>query len=207
MSAAPFHPTLLSPHTPATEWEIQALLTLEKAGHQLAPIVIIPAALEKRFYRLNNLPGQLARIFQRLDLQDPDEDDVEDAVPAAQALLKKHYLLDETIDLFYAALKVLPAKVQVRRPEGSTVYTATRGRPVLMKVKQLWQDDWTFDAVMARLDKKQTFGLEARPVLLHGADEREADPEANSVASALLGESVTLWQAPEGVTRAYRPGS
>ena len=74
----PTHPDLQSP-------ELAALKALELAGINLAPTLIVPAAVEERFYRLNNLPEKLNSIMQDVDPDDPDEDDVEDAAPAAVA--------------------------------------------------------------------------------------------------------------------------
>ena len=204
MSTAPYHPHLFLNRPAEGSGELNALTKLAENGFRLAPIVVVPAALEEHFYRLNNLPAQLAVIFKDVDLGDPDEDDVEDAVPAAQALLKKHYLLDEVIDVFYGAIRTLPSKLELRRADAKESYSATRGRPALMKLKQLWTDDWTFEAVLARLESQQTFGLEARPVVIHSAGDEPATEKRNREASDLLGRDVTLWEYPEfGVTRVY----
>lgn len=204
-AAQPYHPYLFSETAfePGEQpGELSHLAKLAQNGFQIAPIVVVPAALEEYFYRLNNLPAQLSVIFKDLDLADPDEDDVEDMAPQAQTLLKKHYLLDEVIDIFYREIEALPSKVQVRRTGNTGGYTAIRGRPALMKFKQIWTDDWTFDAVLDRLNAEQTFGLEARPVLLHTAGDKAASSERNRQTSDLLGHNVTLWEHPEfGVTR------
>ena len=205
VSTAPYHPYPLLNKPAEGSGEPSALTKLAENGFRLAPIVVVPAALEEHFYRLNNLPAQLAVIFKDVDLGDPDEDDVEDAVPAAQALLKKHYLLDEVIDAFYGAVQSLPSKLELRRADTQQGYKALRGRPTLMKLKQLWTDDWDFEAVLSRLESQQTFGLEARPTLIHTADDKPATTERSQAASERLGRSVTLWEHPEfGVTRVYR---
>ena len=202
-AAQTYHPYRFSGTASEPGSELTFLSQLAQSGFRTAPIVVVPAALEEHFYRLNNLPAQLAVIFKNLDLADPDEDDIEDMAPQARALLKKHYLLDEVIDVFYREIEALPRKVQVRRMAADG-YTATRGRPALMKLKQLWTDDWSFDAVLDRLDAKQTFGLEARPILLHAAGDEAASSERNQKASDVLSRNVILWEHPEfGVTRVF----
>lgn len=182
------------PSTDTTPDELVALQTLQQAGITVAPIIIVPPIVEEQFYRLNNLPAQLAELFASVDPKDPDEDDVEDAAPEALTLLKSHYLLDETIDLFYSVLAGQPGRVQVRRC-GSSGYSATRGRPALMKVKQLWTDDWTFKAVMARLTATQLLGLEAHPVLIHPAGDAPSLTLSEDASRVLKTSTLALGNA------------
>ncbi len=188
-------PRLLE-HLPANdpalqESEIHQLKRLADAGLTIAPILIVPASLEEYFYRLNNLPAQLSSIFAKVKPKNPDEDEVEDAVPQAQALLKRHYLLDEVIDMFYEQLEFLPERVVVRRAN-SNGKTVSKGRPALMALKEVWTEDWSFEAVLARLEHTQTIGLEARPTLITAESTGQASDEVLLQAKSILGREVAL---------------
>ena len=197
-SIAPTHPDLQAR-------ELTALKTLQLAGISLAPTLIVPAAVEERFYRLNNLPQKLETLMQDVDPSDPDEDDVEDAAPSAVRLFKTHFLLDEFIDIFYAALSPLPGKVRVRR-SGAEGRVGVRGRPTLIALKETWADAWRYDALLARLLERHTVALEARPVILGAADENASEEVSEKVAGVLeqanLSEPTNVWTDDSGsVTR------
>ncbi len=190
-------PELVSQHV-----EVADLAALAAAGLPVASVVVVPSAVEERFYRLNNLPALLNKLFTAVSPTDPDEDDVEEACPAAEALVRQHYMLDETVDDFYQATADLPSSVRVRRPlHDGTV--AVRGRPALMALKRLYQRDWSYDAVWERLQRGHGIALEARPVLLHSAEEASglegAAAEAlTERAAELLGTTCRLRLAAEG---------
>jgi hypothetical protein len=173
------------------ETEVQYLKRLSDASVRVAPLLVVPASLEEYFYRLNNLPAQLNTIFAKINLKNPDEDDVEDAVPQAQALFKRHYLLDETIDMFYEQLEFLPERVTVRRAgqEGKTVL---KGRPALMALKEVWMEDWSFETVLERIERTKGIGLEARPTLIGTESTGKADPNVLNQVKNVLGQEVEL---------------
>ncbi len=180
--------------------ELQDLQQLRQAGLPIARIVIIPAAFEESFYRLNNLPEQLQLLFSHVDLHDPDEDDIEDIIPEAQALLKHHYLLDETIDQVYTAIQDLAFDLRVRRSEASGLL-ASRGRPALLALKTLWSADWSFEAIMQRLQQSPSIALEARPILIHAADEPVPSTLRKQWQPALPPDRQVWWQTEVGITR------
>lgn len=189
----------------SAEPELAVLARLAGAGFRLAPLRVVPASAEDLFYRLNNLPAQLAILFAELDLSDPDEDDLEDRVDAAQALLKRHFLLDEFVDLFYAGLEELPSSVRVRRPhtqaETVTGRIVTKGRPALLALKDTWTDDWGFDALWRRVRTEHSVALAARPTLLTPAVQDDAGDAEAGHASGLLGRRVRVLHDPAlGVT-------
>ena len=190
--------------TPQLEPELSALQRLEDADLSLAPLRVVPAEVEETFYRTNNLPAQLNHLFGGLDLSNPDEDDIEELAPEAQGLLKAHFLLDETIDLFYEGLSPLPSRVRVRRgggnPKKEPGHTATRGRPALIALKNTWVEDWSFDALMTRLEKSHSVALQARPVVVSAAG-LEPAPDLNERAAEILGREVTIFSEPDlGIT-------
>lgn len=174
--------------------EIGALYTLHRAGYAVAPILVVPAAVEERFYRLNNLPEQLNSLFAGINLSDPDEDDIEELAPEAMQLFQQHYLLDEFIDAFYEALGPLAPTLKVRRA-GAAGQPSAKGRPTLLALKALWAADWSFEALMARLAHTRSIALEARPVLISPADEASVLPAEAAALAERLGVPVQAWQA------------
>ena len=201
-SVEPDHPDLRAR-------ELAALKTLQLSGVTLAPTLVVPAAVEERFYRLNNLPQKLETLLQDVDPNDPDEDDVEDAAPGAVRLFKTHFLLDEFIDTFYAALSPLPGKVRVRR-SGAEGRVGVRGRPTLIALKETWADAWRYDALLARLLARHTVALEARPVILGAADEAAPEKVEKEIAGVLeqagLEKPTNVWTDDGGnVTRLSFP--
>ena len=197
----PFAELHADPSEPA---ELGALRRLSAAGFRVAPLRVVPAAAEETFYRLNNLPAQLSALFSGLDLGDPDEDDLEERTPAAQRLVRAHFLLDEFVDLFYAGLTGLPAQLRVRRayspdlaPDTKAGRVVTRGRPALLALKETWADDWSYDALWARTTTDASVALIARPVLLTStAQERLSDAET-ARAESILGARVQLSADPK----------
>ncbi len=196
-SLVPLAELPVSPEEPA---ELGALRKLAAAGFKVSPLGVVPADVEETFYRLNNLPSQLKALFSGLDLTDPDEDDLEERAPDAQRLVRTHFLLDEFVDLFYAGLGALPARVRVRRPyplapgtlEPSSGRVVTRGRPALLALKETWADDWSFGALGARTALTQSVALSARPVLLAPPTEENVSDAETARAEALLSARVQL---------------
>ncbi len=192
--------TSLPPDAGLRPPEVAALEALHRGGVAVAPIVVVPAGAEERFYRLNNLVPQLAALFRGVDPADPDEDELEEFAPAALALFKSHFLLDEFIDLFYTALAALPAAVRVRRA-GEAGVKSVRGRPALVALKDAWAAEWRFEALVERLGRSHTFALEARPVLVGPAAETPASPELVSQVRELLERSTQVWTTDLGISR------
>lgn len=193
--------TSLLPDSPDLRWlELASLRTLQLGGVPVAPILVVPAAAEERFYRLNNLVPQLEALFRGVDPANPDEDDLEEFAPDALALFKNHFLLDEFIDLFYDALHALPGSMRVRRP-GRAGVTSVSGRPALVALKDTWAADWSFEALEERLKRTPSFALEARPVLLSPAAETPAPPELTVQVGDFLERPVQVWVNDLGVSR------
>ncbi|MCA9836086.1 MAG: hypothetical protein KC422_04205 [Trueperaceae bacterium] len=187
----------LSPQWPE---ELSQLWTL-KEHYEVSATLIVPASMEELFYRSNNLAAQLLKLFKEVDFSDPDEDDIEELEPQALALFKKHFLLDEVIDPFYAALKPLAAQVQVRRA-GETGLLSGKGRPTLLAIKELWARPWSFETIVERLERTQSIAVEARPILIQAVSQGE--PISHPSASKLLGQRVKLALDAEGkITRVF----
>lgn len=184
----------LAPALVAAEWELAAIARLQAAGFRWRGLAV-PATFEERFYRLNSLPHQLLALYKGLDPADPDEDILEEAEPDAVRLVGQHYLLEESVDLLYDSL-AWSGPTTVRRP-GSHGEAVSGRRAVLLAIKRLYQRDWTADAVIERLARTATLGIDARPVLVTPAPERR-DAETARRAGAALGEAVEAWVGPDG---------
>lgn len=156
---------------------------------QLAPYVAeIPAAMliaadyEENFYRFGNLPEQLGRLFVPINPQRIDEDQLEDLCEQAQHLLRTSYLTDDAVQIFYRALGnagLSSGMVHLRRPDAlyaETAQVTPPGTAALHALKRLWAQDWTFEAVLERLDTHGNVGLEARPTLVFAGPAGQPDP-------------------------------
>lgn len=186
--------------------EAQALLKLARAGLPVAPFRILSARAEDTFYWLNNLPEQLGALLEAIDPNDPDEDELEELCQAAQALLLNHYLLDESIDLFYEALAPLPASLRLRRPNDEHTEYARRGRPALLAVKRLWSREWDFELLLERLSRDKSLAPKAQPVLILAVGHERAEEALRRHASEVLGIATDAWLEPGyGIARLVFP--
>ncbi|ALW89576.1 hypothetical protein [Deinococcus actinosclerus] len=159
------------PLPPAEHTEVTRLLTLGTPG------VIVPAAFEEAFYRDGNLPEQLRRLFAPIRPARIDEDALEPLAARAQALIRTSYLMDDAVQIFYRTLaraNFQPgARLLVRRPDdgggAEEVAFVPPGTAALQAVKRVWARDWTFGAVLGRLDDSGSVALETRATLLYPA--------------------------------------
>jgi hypothetical protein len=179
--------------------ELKSLKSLEEAGLSVAPLVVIPAALEEHFYHLNNLPAQLSKLFASINLKRPDEDELEDMAVQAQNLIKKHFFLDEVIDMIYSTLKPMPERLVLRHPDekGLEVFN---GRPALMAIKDLWTKDWAFDALLERIEKTSSIAITERPIIIQGAGSNSSEMLSKK-ASEVLGKLTQVEANLQGITR------
>jgi hypothetical protein len=160
------------PHPSEGDDELAWLWRARAAGVEIAPMAVVPPEVETTFYRLNNLPARIRRLFVGVDLADPDEDDLEDLAPEAEALVLGHALLEEVVEAFYAATDGLARTLTVRRT-GSEGRGAPRGRPALLALKRCWADDWLPGSLLERLQRGWGLAPRPRAVLVHDAAVRE----------------------------------
>ncbi|GBF06845.1 hypothetical protein DAERI_110027 [Deinococcus aerius] len=134
--------------------------------------MLIPPAFEEAFYRTANLPEQLSRLLAPINPARLDEDLLEVLSEQAQALVRTSSLLDDAVQVLYRALGnagLSAGEVHARRPgerETEAARVTPPGTAALHAVKRLWVRDWTFGALLTRLDATGSIGLEARPTLL-----------------------------------------
>lgn len=159
--------------------------------------MLIPATFEEGYYRQANLPEQLRRLFAPVNPHRIDEDALEPLIVQAQALVRTSALLDDAVQIFYRALGnagLSHGEMHARRPGVTRAQAATvtpPGTAALHAVKRLWADDWSFDAVLARLDDTGSIALDARPTLLLAGPPGTPDP----ARAAELGVTVALVNA------------
>lgn len=195
------HPATAGP-PPGEDPESRSLARLadERA---LAPRVVVPAAAEAAFYRLNHLGGRLDALFDGLASDDPDEDEIEEVAPEARRLLAGHVLLDVWVDAFYDACRPLPARLRVRRA-GDAGRTATNGRPALLALRAVWADAWQDEAIVARLRAGGGVRPEPAATIVHG-DDRPLDASAQATVEAVLGGDWRAFADADGaITRLER---
>lgn len=178
------------------ERELDWLLRAQEHGVPIAPMALVPARVEDDFYRWNNLPERIAALFADLDPADPDEDDVEDALPTAIAWVGGHALLDAVVDAFYESLADLPGRVTIRRP-GEAGPHALRGRPTLLALKRVWADTWNVTAVVRSARAGSGWRPPARAVIVHAADVHP-DVELARAAGDALDRRVLAWRDDAG---------
>ncbi|KEF34935.1 hypothetical protein RDMS_04515 [Deinococcus sp. RL] len=151
-------------------------------AERLGAGMVLPASYEEAFYRGNNLPEQLRRLLAGLNPARLDEDLLEALAPRAADLIRTSALSDDAVQLFYRALGnagLAGGELHLRRP-GEREVEAARvtppGTAALHALKRLWARDWSFAAMLERLDTQGSVGLEARPVLLFAGAPGQPDP-------------------------------
>jgi hypothetical protein len=161
---------------------------------------VIPSRFEEGFYRHNNLPSQLSALFRGVRPQRIDEDALEPLCVQAVTLILGSALLDDQVQQLYIALRnaeLASGPVHLRRPGVRPVQLAQARAPgaeVLHALKRLWADDWTFGAVLERLDTAGSVALEAAPVLVIRGDAGQPDAE---MATRL--KATRAWVNAEGL--------
>lgn len=138
--------------------------------------MLVPASFEEEYYVGVNLPEQLARLFAPINPNRIDEDVLEGLCDKAQELVRGSSLSDDAVQLFYRALKnagLDSGAIEVWRPDSTEKERAARvmppGTAALHALKRVWAQDWTFEAVLERLDDTGGIGADARPTLLRRA--------------------------------------
>ena len=163
----------------------------------LATGFVFTARAEEAFYLSNNLPEQLRLIFAGLNPRRLDEDALENACQRASRLIVESYMLEDFIAQAYLALRntgLENASLHVRRERSKTLENTLESgdgrRGAILALKRLWARDWSFDAVLERLDTTGSVALEERPALVFAGHGGTPDPNLSGVASRALGVSV-----------------
>ena len=187
---------------PGDDPETRALARLADAV-TLAPRVVVPAAAEAAFYRLNHLGGRLDALFDGLASDDPDEDEIDEVAPEARRLLAGHVLLDVWVDAFYDACRPLASRVRVRR-DGEAGRVATNGRPALLALRAVWADAWEDEAIVARLRSGGPLRPDPAATIVHG-DDRRVEATVQEAVDAVVGDGWRAFADRDGaITRLER---
>jgi len=156
---------------------------LSRYAELMPAVFIIPSNFEEGFYRQNNLPAQLSSLFAAIRPSRIDEDLLEPLCRRATALILGSALLDDSVQQLYRALKsaeLNTGTVHLRRPgrrSSQQAQARAPGAEVLFALKRLWADDWTFGAVLDRLDTAGSVALEAEAVLVMRGDAGHLDAD------------------------------
>jgi hypothetical protein len=147
---------------------------------------------EEQFYLSNNLPEQLRTIFKAFNPRRLDEDALEVACERAQKLVRESYLLEDFVALFYTALKNvgIEGHLHVRREFSGQFETGQDRRGALLALKRVWAQDWSFEAVLGRLDASGNIGVDARPSLIFAGPGGTVDAERSSQVSKTLARKI-----------------
>jgi hypothetical protein len=164
---------------------------------RLEPSLVAPGFVwlthcEEQFYLSNNLPEQLRDVFKAFNPRRLDEDALEVACERAQKLVRESYVLEDFVAQSYTALKNvgIEGSLHVRREFSSPLETGQDRRGALLALKRVWAQDWSFDAVLARLDASGQIGVDARPSLIFAGPGGAIDSERSGQVSKLLGRKV-----------------
>ncbi|AWN22376.1 hypothetical protein DKM44_03270 [Deinococcus irradiatisoli] len=155
---------------------------LAACAAELPRAFVLEAAFEEGFYRRANLPEQLGKLFVPINPRRIDEDLLEDLCAKATGLVRTSALMDDSVQLLLRAVHnagLSSGEFHLRRPaerrsEGGVARPP--GNEVLFALKRLWASDWTFEAVLARLDTQGSIALEARSVLIFAGPPGQPDP-------------------------------
>jgi hypothetical protein len=168
---------------------------------RLEPNLIAPGFVwfthgEEQFYLSNNLPEQLREVFKTFNPRRLDEDALEVACERAQKLVRESYLLEDFVAQSYTALKNagIEGSLHVRREFvggfSAALETGQDRRGALLALKRVWAQDWSFEAVLERLDASGQIGVDARPSLIFAGPGGTVDAERSSQVSKTLGRKV-----------------
>ncbi|AZI43567.1 hypothetical protein EHF33_13080 [Deinococcus psychrotolerans] len=155
---------------------------LARFAARLPAAFVLEAEFEEAFYRRANLPEQLGKLFAPINPRRIDEDLLETLCARATPLVRTSALMDDSVQLLLRAVKnagLASGEFHLRRPterrsEGGEARPPSN--EVLFALKRLWATDWTFEAVLARLDGSSSIALEARPVLIFAGPAGRPDP-------------------------------
>jgi hypothetical protein len=164
---------------------------------RLEPTLVAPGFVwfthgEEQFYLSNNLPEQLRDVFKPFNPRRLDEDALEVACERAQKLVRESYVLEDFVAQSYTALKNVGVEgtLHVRREFSSKSETGQDRRGALLALKRVWAQDWTFEAVLERLDTSGKIGVEARPSLIFAGPGGAIDAERSGQVSKTLGRKI-----------------
>jgi hypothetical protein len=145
-------------------------------------------ALEEEFYRLNNLPERIARLFSGVFGVRVDEERLLWAAEEAKRAIRESYLLPERAEAFLEALKGRgPFVVRALGREGLPAATP---QEALFALKRLWAEAFQVEAV---LDRYPELLPPFTPYLVQEAGEAVEDPFLSLELLQALGEKVVAF--------------
>ncbi len=166
--------------------EVRWLKAAQALGFPVAPTWVV--TLEEEFYRLNNLPERIERLFQGVFGPRTDEERLLWALEEAQRAVRESYLLPERAEAFLKALRG-PGPFLVRREGEPAFLEAPTPQEALWALKRLWGEAFRLEALLARPHLLPPF----RPCLVQEAGPPEEDPYLSLEISQALGREVVAY--------------
>lgn len=129
---------------------------------------VLTALSEEQFYVSNNLPENLRELFKPINPRRLDEDLLYELTSCAQKRLLEATLLEDFIGQVYTAFdnSHFTVALTLRRPNDKHLEPVKNKREVLLGLKRLWAQDWSYEAVLLRLDQNGKIGIDARAAYL-----------------------------------------
>ncbi|MEZ0349130.1 MAG: hypothetical protein ABWJ90_11630 [Thermus sp.] len=180
-------PGLVPLERAAAEGEVALLRRALALGFPVAPTWV--AGLEEEFFRLNNLPERIGRLFQGVFGVRVDEERLLLAAEEAKRAVRESYLLPERAEAFLEALRGRGPFLLRRAGEGEA-HPASTPQEALFALKRLWAGAFRVEAVLARYpDLLPPFV----PVLVQEAGPPEEDPFLSLDLAKALGQEVVAY--------------
>ncbi|GLV49317.1 hypothetical protein TJA_24180 [Thermus sp. LT1-2-5] len=180
-------PGLVPLETAAGEGEVALLRRALALGFPVAPTWV--AGLEEEFFRLNNLPERIGRLFQGVFGVRVDEERLLLAAQEAERAVRESYLLPERAEAFLEALKGRGPFLLRRVGEGEA-HPAATPQEALFALKRLWAKAFRVEALLARYPALLPPFV---PVLVQEAGAPEEDPFLSLDLAKALGQGVVAY--------------
>ncbi len=150
------------------------------------------AGLEEEFFRLNNLPERIERLFQGVFGVRIDEERLVWAAEEAMRAVRESYLLPERAEAFLAALRGR-GPFLLRREGKGEAHPAPTPQEALFALKRLWAGAFRVESI---LERYPALLPPFTPVLVQEAGPPEEDPFLSLDLAQALGQEVVAyaWQ-------------
>lgn len=167
--------------------EVALLKRAQALGLPLVETWVV--ALEEEFFRLNNLPERIGRLFEGVFGVRLDEERLLWACGEAERQVRESYLLPERAEAFLAALKG-GGPFLLRRAGSGAFRLAESPQEALFTLKRLWAEAFQVEAVLARYPALLPVPV---PLLLQRARGATEDPFLSLDLSRALGQEVVAY--------------
>jgi hypothetical protein len=169
------------------EGEMALLRRALALGFPLAPTWVV--GLEEEFFRLNNLPERIERLFHGVFGVRIDEERLVWAAEEAKKAVRESYLLPERAEAFLEGLKGR-GPVLLRRAGKGDAHPAPSPKEALFALKRIWASAFEVEAILERYPSLLS---PPAPVLVQEAEIPTEDPFLSLDLTQALGEEVVAY--------------